>query len=366
MCARATIAALIVYAVACQQAEAQWPQLELSGPGTRLNAEFVSITSVRVLLDGRVLVSDAATEQLLLADFEAQATKPVGRRGRGPNEYSRAPTLLASMGDSTLAVVRSQRRWLMLAGANVAYTIPPDDPLLLRTRAGVSGISMKQVLMLVTRLGKRSTEVTRDTIDVILVERKGVILDTVSQMLGLPMRRTSRRDPSGRNVESEAVVGAMPTAEAAILFPDEWLAIVRLDPFRVDWRKPDGTWHRGSPLPFQRVRVDARQKKWMMDAIEARGGNAPDSPESLGEWPEFMPPFRGGLLASPDGRLLVPLSGNADAPEPRYLVVNRSGDISGMLVLAAGERLLGIGPRHVVVTITDSDGAQRLRRHPWP
>lgn len=363
---RGGIAALILNAAVCQHAVAQWPQLELSGAGTRLNAEFVSVMSVRVLPDGRVLVSDAASEQVHLADFEAQVSRPIGRRGEGPNEYSRAPTLLASTGDSTLAVVRAQRRWLMLAGADFAYTVPPDDPALLRTRAGVSGISAEHVLMLATRVARRSSAVARDTVDVILVRRQGAVADTVSRMLGLPMRRTSVRDASGRTIESEAVAGALPTAEAAILFPDDWLAIVRLDPFRVDWRKPDGTWHRGSPLPVQRVRVDARQKKWMMDAIEARGGNAPPSPDTLGEWPEFMPPFRGGLLASPDGRLLVPLSGSADAPEPRYLVVNRSGRISALLVLAAGERLLGIGQRHVVIMTTDGDGAQRLRRHPWP
>jgi hypothetical protein len=46
--------------------------------------------------------------------------------------------------------------------------------------------------------------------------------------------------------------------------------------------------------------------------------------------------------------------------------VNRRGGLDGQLVLATNERVVGFGARSVYLSVTDDDGIQRLRRHPWP
>ena len=71
--------------------------------------------------------------------------------------------------------------------------------------------------------------------------------------------------------------------EEPILFPDGWVAIARIDPYRVDWRSPDGQWTHGAPLPFTTVRLDAREREAFARSHRwARG---------LPTWPETAPAF---------------------------------------------------------------------------
>src|SRR6185436_1924043 len=120
--------------------------------------------------------------------------------------------------------------------------------------ANVAGINTSQLMVLNTRVPKRGAPPGRDTIDVVLFNRRNAAADTVAGILGVPMRRRSSVDAAGRVIEHEEVMGAIPVSESASLFEDGWLALVHLDPFRVDWRRPDGTCVKGAPLPIERVR----------------------------------------------------------------------------------------------------------------
>jgi len=92
------------------------------------------------------------------------------------------------------------------------------------------------------------------------------------------------------------------TAEEALPFPDGWVAVVRTDPYRVDRRSPDARWVRGAAVPFPVVRMDEKEKRAYMER----------------------------------------------------------------LVLPPNERVVSFGTTSVYVAVTDDDGIQRLRRHPWP
>lgn len=50
--------------------------------------EFTSITSMRELPDGRVIVTDGRERQLLVLDFATGESREIGRKGSGPNEYT--------------------------------------------------------------------------------------------------------------------------------------------------------------------------------------------------------------------------------------------------------------------------------------
>jgi hypothetical protein len=105
-----------------------------------------------------------------------------------------------------------------------------------------------------------------------------------------------------------------------------------------------------------------------MERLASVSGKTPSPPDSITDWPATLPPYRSPvlLLASPAGRLLVPRLPTATRPEARYDVVNRRGGLDGQLVLATNERVVGFGARSVYLSVTDDDGIQRLRRHPWP
>jgi hypothetical protein len=150
----------------------------------------------------------------------------------------------------------------------------------------------------------------------------------------------------------------MRVSEAARLFADGWTAIVRVDPYRVDWRAPDGRWTLGRALPLRAVKLSSAEKA---NYLTRRPGlrNATD-------WPDDVPPFEdpSTLLAAPDGMLLVRRLPTLAEPGTRYDVIDRAGNRRTQIVLAANEHILGFGANSLYVIETDDDGIQRLRRHP--
>ena len=150
-------------------------------------------------------------------------------------------------------------------------------------------------------------------------------------------------------------------------FADGWVAVVRADPYRVEWLTRDGLWIRGAPLPFQSIRVDDKEKRAYLERSAAAVGKDSSPRDSITDWPSTLPPYRSPivLLAAPDGRLLVPRLPAADRPETRYDVVNRRGTLDGQLVLSPNERIAGVGASSVYVAVSDDDGIQRIRRHAW-
>lgn len=68
----------------------------LSAPDATLTSEFTSLTSVRELADGRVLVVDVGENKLLIADWRrGTAVQLVGARHRFENIDTRLPTAIA-------------------------------------------------------------------------------------------------------------------------------------------------------------------------------------------------------------------------------------------------------------------------------
>jgi hypothetical protein len=164
------------------------------------------------------------------------------------------------------------------------------------------------------------------------------------------------------------------TEEQGILFPDGWIAVARLDPYRVDWRSPAGGWRRGSPLPFASTPVDDRLKCETIAAFRGfpswLGGPGCD-PSILQGWPDAFPPFLAGLfgpelLAAPDANLIVPRASQPGATERAYDVIDRYGARIAIIVMSFEQEIVGVGPDAVYTTMTDALDLQTLRRHAWP
>jgi hypothetical protein len=93
--------------------------------------------------------------------------------------------------------------------------------------------------------------------------------------------------------------------EKFLLFRDGWLAVARVEPYRVDWRSLDGKWTLGSPLPVPAIGYDSREKRAEMERRAKDYGTPVASPDAVDDWPATLPPFRptGPLVESIDGRL---------------------------------------------------------------
>jgi hypothetical protein len=148
--------------------------------------------------------------------------------------------------------------------------------------------------------------------------------------------------------------------EEALLFPDGWIAVARLNPYRVDWYAPDTGSVQGSPLPFERIAVTDREKAAYRDRV---GGSAASAPEAA--WAATVPPFLiAPLFALDDGTLLIERVPSADRPDNRYDVIDRQGRLVGRLSLPSGQRIGGVGKGAFYVITTRDDGIQHVSRHP--
>lgn len=346
-----TVVALCLTAFATTVSFPQFPRtITLRRADATLSEPFTGIYSIRELSDGRVLLSDNSDEtRLVIANLRTGAVRTLGHQGSGPSEYRRAGKLFALTGDSTLLMDADRnRRWLMLVRDSIVRTLRPDDPDVGAVPGDVFGVDTAGHLLSIRGAGADhlSRDVSRLRNVAILSSRRGAKPDTILQLRGYDqhVRFNAARSFSIHTM----LVGS--AEEQVQLFLDGWISIVRVEPYRVEWRKPDGTIIRGPDLPWEAPRSNATEKR-----------ADPDAP-----WADRLAPIRRGSHGTSEGNILIARSQWSKVTDTRYDLVDRSGRLVGQLAMPDSERVVGFGPRSVYVAVTDGDGFKRLRRHPWP
>lgn len=345
--------------LSAQQAQ----RLRLAPPNAALAEEFSYVTWVHELKNSRVIITDRGDGRIVVADLTSGTVTQIGRSGGGPREYSAARPVWWIGGDSAL-MIDPQRRWLLFDGAAIVATPGASMPAVAATRHTARGAdTLGHVFTAGTVAGENGP--MGDSTALLRVTRSSGRVDTVGRLKAVVARQTSARNTDGFFSFQMPLVQ---TAEETVVFADGWIAIARLDPYRVDWRSVDGRWLKGAPLPVQARPLDDREKRAYMDRIANETGRPAQTADAITDWPEMVPPWRSPsmLFAAPDGRAVIPRLASADSPETRYDVINRRGSFDGAVILAANQRIVGFGTRSVYVVSSDDAGLQRLQRHPWP
>jgi hypothetical protein len=227
--------------------------------------------------------------------------------------------------------------------------------------------SAGHVLDLVSPDWTHGGERTADSLLLILGKRGTGTLDTLGAVRGSGSFDLQFRTRSGGGTD---IIAGNPLSarDEAILFPDGWVAVAHMAPYRVSWRTPRGSWVEGGNLPFQVIRVDQEEKCFAWE--RALGSNRPCQPDDLPGWPEKLPPFQQSrepiLFASPNGRLVIARLQNSREEGHRYDIVDRSGDLVATLSLPMTEWIIGFGRGAVYTTAEDLLGLLTLRRYDWP
>jgi hypothetical protein len=354
-----TLSVVAPFALSAQQP----PRLMLAPANATLAEEFSNLTWARELKDGRVIVTDGRDGRLVIADLRTHQVQPISRSGQGPGEYPRALPVWSIGGDSSV-MIDGPRRWLLFDGPRVVATLAPDNPAVAATRGLSRGADALGHVFSAEFVAGRNGPIG-DSTALVRVARATARTDTLTRLKALVPRQASAPDAKGFFEFTMPTIG---TAEEFEPFLDGWVAVVRVDPYRVDWRSPDGRWTNGASLPFPIVRMDDGEKRAYVARIAKATGKAAAPVESIKDWPANVPPYKSPavLLAAPDGRVLVPRLASADHPETRYDIVNRRGLLDGQLTMPPNERIVSFGAKSAYVAVTDDDGIQRLRRHPWP
>lgn len=331
-----------------------------------LSEPFGSIHSIRELADGRVLISDASSEnRLVVADLRTGRVRLVGNNGAGPGEYRQAGALFRLPGDSTLFVDAPARGrwWLLLKGDSIVRNVPPDLPAL-NIIGTLQGVDSTGRVLGVRQAGavRLSSSTNQRSLLAVVADRNGARADTVTHLRGSDghITQTGTRDRPFW-IERQ-LMGSAP--DQATLFPDGWIAVVRVEPYRVEWTSRGGTSIRGPEIPWERPRSDAREKA---AAFEREKRWNPDAKQGDTPWADRLAPISSrALVPTPEGNLLVLRAQWSRAMETNYDVFDRTGARIATMQLPDSERVVGFGSRSVYVSVRDGDGIVRLRRHPWP
>jgi hypothetical protein len=363
--------ALVVAAAGAARAQSATPRLiTLPAPDATVPAEFTRATSVRELSDGRLLIVDWSDQKVFVAGRSNAEVQQLGRNGSGPGEYLQPGTLFALGGDSTLLADSRNGRWLLLHGATIAATVGPDAPVIMSGARTPLGADDQGHVIFTTGIGggvgTSPIPSRRDSVLLARAARATGQVDTVVALRSRPATITVE-GPADKPTSVSVRVNPLATGELAALFSDGWIAIARLDPYRVDWMAPDGTRINGTPLPFTRVRLDEREQRAFLDRRAARTGTTPPDPATLPEWPEYVPPFLSeSLLRAPDGRLWIRRTPTAANPHPPYDVVDRRGALVARVAVGKAVEVIGFGQAAVYTAATDDTGIQHVQRRPLP
>lgn len=352
---------------------------ELSVSCARISTRegFETVRSAVELPNGHLLVT-VRGNPVPVAVAGDGTTSTVSRAGDGPGEFRRPAWLFRQGGDTTLVVEESGDRWVVLKGLTPvaslrAWTVMASAVELagadtsghvLELRATKYGVQAGErvyvsptnaeslVVLLRTRARLRSGSAVTDD------------MDTLADLRGpfRGVRNHWRTPPGATRAISYHLAQPLAGRDQALLFPDGWIAVVYLDPYRVDWRDSRGRWQRGAPLPFDMVRVDEKQR------TSAIARDWPDSPTyfkpaDYAGWPSHLPAFlTKSLIAIPDGRVLVARTPDASRPGNFYDIVDRTGRLSGRVRLDAHVRALSFGHKDLLAVETDEDGFNWIAR----
>lgn len=397
--AAATIAACLPAFAAAQK-----PYV-LSARDAEFSDPFTSISGVRELRDGRVLVADARDRTLQIVDLKTGAATPVGHEGSGPGEYSLPMRLYGLPGDTSLIFDAGNQRYLTIdpdgkAGKDFRLEAEP-------ARGGGRGRIVMGGLAIPRGVDARGDifyegppfalgpdgPVSADSVPILRYRRSTGRVDTLAYS---HPAKNSASVSGGRGNMTVRIGGAnplLPRDDWAAL-PDGRVAVVRGADYHVDvYGGPRVV--KGPAVPYNTIKVDGAVKQMVEDArakgrrnavsmtvnsgsggtqraTQIGGAGLPPA-EPLTDWPDMMPAFLaantlpgGGVVARPNGELWVPIVQRPGFTAIVYDVFDASGKVIGRVALPPATRLVGFGNGTVYVIRIDADDLQYLQRYRLP
>ncbi|MEP6834758.1 MAG: Clp protease N-terminal domain-containing protein [Gemmatimonas sp.] len=371
-----------VPAIAQSGARSEPRTIALPRANATIKEKFSSVSSVRELKDGRVIVTDNRDHLVYVADFAGNTSAhQLGRHGKGPGEYEQVGQLWPLGGDSTVMLEPMAQRGLVFNGADIVNTLTGTAPLLSAIGKPFSiflGRDVKgAVLAQVMSFGKAGPNPADS---MLLVRAHAIVpkvdtLSRVSSVLQMPTASTTRpvaEEGGGARANTRYPVN-LRSRDQSVLFPDGAVAILRSNPYRVDWCMPTGNCRQGAVIEPTNNAISDEAKEaiilWQSrTSLTLTGRHAS---ETTG-WPATLPAFIVGgklddtaVLAEPRGDVLVeriPTTSPAFSP---YDILDRNGQRIATLRLEVRQRVVGFGKHSVYIVDIDNDGLQSLQRHEW-
>ena len=361
------------------RAQAARAVVPIGPPNATLKEEFTRLLSVRELASGRVLLTDDQDSRIIAADFRTDAVRTLGRAGDGPGEYRTVGRLWDIGGDSTFMSVPYRSRWILLHRDSIVSTLTGQVPIVLKAGGGVvrGADARGAVLTLAPTVYVPGTRYTApDSFTYVRINRATLKLDSVLKVANTDKdikvypRSTGAPPPPDKRMYSIS----LKARDQIAVFPDGVVAILRGNPYRVDWCLAPGKPCTIGALQERESRAwgDA-DKSAYLKAMNALAAWPPTTnvDQTFG-WPEKMPPFAtpGGpdeanFWPTTSGNVVVERLPNASSALFSYDVIDSHSRLVAKFSVPPGHRILGFGAKSAYVIHVDDDQVQRLQRHSW-
>jgi hypothetical protein len=343
-----------------------------------------SVSGLRELRGGALLVADGVEGRLYRLSPDLSAAEVVGREGQGPEEYRGPDRLLPLPADSTLMLDLGNGRLSVLApDGSIARTEPiaRDD--------GEGGVALvlpratdaRGGIWFEAREGPSGRPL--DSVEVRRLDPSTGAAHAVARLAPPPVKRSSSGDAANR--QERILPVPFGAADGWAVGPGG-LVLVRADPYRVERVAPDGSRATGPDIAWDPVPVRAADREAWLDGLGGglmvmvteengvaqanfrRGGGRrpPGLDEDSFAWPDEKPAFQAdGVAVDPAGRAWVRRHVAAGQPA-LYDLFGPDGGRTGQVVLPAGRSLAGFGRDVVYLVRTDDLDFAWLERYAAP
>jgi hypothetical protein len=363
---------------------AQAPRVErLTTPKRTFPEPFSTVSGVRQLADGRLMIADRLEQAVRIIDLATGAMRDLGRVGSGPGEYQLPGGLLPLPGDSTVLTDLGNMRLTVIAPngrmGRSAPLVRGEGQFMRPTAADdAGGLYFDQGGVRMSTGGQMESPESAP------IQRWDVATDAIDTvaMLPLPKVETSTIrgfSSSGGGFQLRGNVSPLAAQDVWAVAPDGRVAIVHAEPYRVEWVSRSGATRVGPVVAYTPVPVtDEDKEAWadrmgqgtavMLMAGGTGGGGGqsirmprPDPDEM--DWPDVKPAFpRQAATVSPDGELWVQRHVAHGAPA-RYDVFDATGARVRQVEFPKGRQLAGFGRGVVYLVRVDEDDLQWLEEY---
>ncbi len=350
--------------------------IRLATPTGASESAFNRVSSVRELSNGSLIVADQGDQQLWHASLDGKSAVPIGRKGAGPGEFRSVGWVYALAHDSSLISDAFSSRWNLVHGPRMLSTLSESRPLNRRLGAELFGAdTMGHVLGVAPFASRTGEPVLRGTADSLYAVRahwSATGEDTVARLRGRGGAGFSVTQPKGGGPGRITVANPLASEDLVAMAADGWIAIVRVSPYRVDWRSPSGQVRQGAVITTVARPVDEREQCWAI--ARALGPKVPCDPDLMPGWPTRVPPFvpsstrrpQATVLHAPNGQLLVAREPVVNARMHSYDIFDRTSRRVAQLEIPLTDVVVGFGAKSIYVLRTDADGLTAVLRYAWP
>jgi len=366
---------------AAATAQENVPTIILAQPNARYDEPFSSLSGLRELSDGTLLVGDRIDQTIQHINLASGTATQVGQKGAGPGEYDTPMGLYALPNDSTLVFDMGNNRFLVLTpegkpGDTFMPTLETGGGPGARFLSPPRGVDAHGAIYFAgqpMRPGLGGMPESIDSSAIIRYDRMSRKVDTLGLVKAPALNIQASGDQNRRELRIRPA--PMPAQDEWGVTPDGRIGIARVGGLKVEWLARDGTRAAGAAFAYKPIKVSkADYRAWQkrmgssmgreMENGRSRLVRVPPPEIDEREWPEYKPPFMAGAVeVAPSGELWLLRTRPADDPTPVYEVFDGSGKLVRRVQLPPKTEVVGFGKQSVYLVRVDEDDLQWLERY---